>query len=228
MVNALLAHLERVGFAGAPRLLGRTSDRDILSWVEGRAYPVDRPHWLRSPSTLAAVGRLLRAFHDATASWSHAGWVPLCPPPAALEGTVVCHGDLGFGNVVFRETTPVALIDFEFLVRADRLYDVATVASVWPAMPPPALPDRDDGDRFYICVRAVADGYGLLGPQREGLAAAMVEVERGAISFMRGMVEARHPVAVDADFASLLPHREERLAWLQAQEPRMASRLAGG
>jgi len=100
-VAELLQHLERVGFAGAPRWLGRTDDGyDLFSYVEG-SVPDQVPYDL-GDEQLAAAGDLIRRFHDATAG------TPLCG-----HSETVCHGDLGPHNTVFRGGSPVALIDWD-------------------------------------------------------------------------------------------------------------------
>ena len=56
-VHALLRHLERVGFTGAPRALGIDDQgREVLSYLEGEcgAYPL-APHWV-TDEALVAVG----------------------------------------------------------------------------------------------------------------------------------------------------------------------------
>src|SRR5919197_5423508 len=71
-VHALLRHLEAVGFDGAPRFLGIDErGREVLSFVEGETL---RPDIRDSDDDLlAAVGRLLRRYHEAAASF--------VPPP---------------------------------------------------------------------------------------------------------------------------------------------------
>lgn len=60
-VFALLRHLEQVGFAGAPRVVG-----DGYSFVPGES---PHPHaW--SDEAVGAVGTLLRSPHDATATFT--------------------------------------------------------------------------------------------------------------------------------------------------------------
>ena len=65
-VRQLLQHLERVGFAGAPRYLGVDErGREILSYFEGEVL-VGSPACLPDPRIISA-SRLIRRFHDATA-----------------------------------------------------------------------------------------------------------------------------------------------------------------
>lgn len=100
-VADLLGHLERVGFEGAPRWLGREEDgRDVFTYVDG-SVPGDPPYRLSDDQVFAAAD-LVRRFHDAAAG------TPLC------EGAeTVCHGDLGPHNTVFRDRSPVAIIDWD-------------------------------------------------------------------------------------------------------------------
>jgi Ser/Thr protein kinase RdoA (MazF antagonist) len=74
-VLALLRHLEREGFAGAPRVVGSgfaEDGREMVGYVPG-ASPHPRA-W--AEDAVAGVGRLLRDLHAAAASFE--------PPPGAL------------------------------------------------------------------------------------------------------------------------------------------------
>ena len=130
-VHALLRHLESVGFPGAPRVVGTGFDddgRETLTYLDGDLV---HPHaW--SDDGIAALGRLLRALHDASA-----GFVP--PPGATWQpwftrtgasgtGVVFGHGDLGPWNIVARDGLPVGFIDWEFAGPVDRLDEVAQAA----------------------------------------------------------------------------------------------------
>jgi hypothetical protein len=89
-----------VGFPGAPRPLGYDEQgRQILTFVEGEG-PADGPYRLPD-ARLRSATSLIRAFHDATAA-----------SPLRADQEVVCHGDLGPHNTVFRGEQAVALIDF--------------------------------------------------------------------------------------------------------------------
>jgi Ser/Thr protein kinase RdoA (MazF antagonist) len=114
----VLVHLERAGFDAAPRWLGVDEQgRDVLSWIEGETF-ADRgalPPYLDdaarrvtfSDEQVAAAFRLLRRYHD------------------AFEGGVICHGDFGPWNLVWRGGLPVAIIDFESVEPGDPSTDVA-------------------------------------------------------------------------------------------------------
>src|SRR6266536_4106235 len=77
-VHTLLRHLERVGFAAAPRLVGSGIDpdgRETLTYIDGE-FTQPGP-W--SLDGAAAVGQLLRDLHQATATYQPAPdaiWFP--------------------------------------------------------------------------------------------------------------------------------------------------------
>lgn len=111
-VHAVLRHLEAVGFAGAPRLLGIDEQgREVLSFLPGEVL-LEPPHRL-ADVRLASCARLVRDFHDATAG-----------SPLAAGAEVVCHGDLGPHNMVFDGERAVGIIDWDEGVTAGtRLVD---------------------------------------------------------------------------------------------------------
>lgn len=128
--QALLRHFEAVGFTGAPKVVGdgfADDGRETLSFVAGES-----PH--PGPSSdegIVEVGRLLRAVHDATASFvprPDARWRPWFG--RALEGSepVISHNDPGPWNIVARHGRPVALVDWEFAGPVDARWDLAHTA----------------------------------------------------------------------------------------------------
>lgn len=118
-VHALLSHLERTGFAGAPRFLGLDEKgREILSYFDG-LVPDNIEPWF-ADEQLVEAAELLRRFHDATAGSEIAG-----------TGEVVCHNDVSPVNTVFVEGRPTAMIDFDMAAPGPRMRDVSYGAFLW-------------------------------------------------------------------------------------------------
>lgn len=169
-VHALLRHLERSGFTGAPRVRGLDDQgREVLSYLEGECgeYPL-APHWV-TDDALTTVATMLRMFHDAQRGFRPpAGgvWRTFGPPPPDAE--VVCHHDAAPHNVIWRPDGTLALIDFDLASPGSRLYDVAYAAWTWV----PLFSDRDSltlgwqhPDRPRR-LRRFADAYGLIPRDR--------------------------------------------------------------
>lgn len=149
-VRELLQHFRAVGFGGAPELLGVDEEgRDVLAFVEGEVYALEEdetPPEILSDAKLESAARLIRRFHDATAGTELAG-----------DGEVVCHGDLGQHNIVFRGDEAVAIIDWdEDVGPGSRLVDLAH--AVWCL----AEVGEEGGEIAEQArrVRLVCDGYG--------------------------------------------------------------------
>ena len=176
-VIALLEHLERAGFTGAPRALA-TASGPAFSFVPGES-----PHpraW--SDEAVSGVGSLLRALHDATAtfeppagaSWQ-ASWLRDLPGPEV----VISHNDTAPWNIVGTGGRAEALIDWEFAGPVDRLWELA--ATVWlnaqlhddDIAEMHGLPDAPARARQ---ARLIVDGYGLSAAERAELADRLPEV----------------------------------------------------
>lgn len=183
-VHGLLRHLERVGFDGAPRVLGIDDrGREILSWLPGRTSPRPMPMFAVTDGTLIALARLLRRFHDAAqtydpppdAPWDAAATSGLPAPPELIG-----HCDVTPENVVFLDGTPYALIDFDLARPTTRLYDVVTTLRHWAPIADPA--DRDPllrGANVGHRIELFCDAYGLdLERRRELLTAARIRFDR--------------------------------------------------
>lgn len=116
-VHRLLEHLEEVGFEAAPRFVGIDEQgRGMLTFVDGDV-PTSCEEIVWRDEQLDAAGRLLRRFHAATA---------LSPLRDTRE--VVCHGDFGPWNLVWRDDLPVAVIDFDNAAPGDALDDLGYAA----------------------------------------------------------------------------------------------------
>jgi hypothetical protein len=117
-VHGVLAHLEVRGVERVPRFLGiDDKGREVLTYISGtvprRVGGFEKEQWL-------AAARLLRLFHDATVDCDLKG-----------DCEVICHGDPGPGNCVFRNGMPFALIDFDQARPGRREEDVAYAAWTW-------------------------------------------------------------------------------------------------
>ena len=159
-VHALLCHLEGVGFGGAPRALGIDDQgREILTYVEGEpASGAPLPGYVWSEATLEAVGRMLRALHDATRTF-------VAPPEATWQlwsgtghGEVVCHNDAAPWNTVFRDGAPVAFIDWDSASPGAALWDLAYAAWQWI----PLWEDRRALDHGFSALETRASRLSLL------------------------------------------------------------------
>jgi hypothetical protein len=139
----LLRHLEREGFAGAPRALGFDDQaREVLTYIEGEVgrgagfipdqggrFDVRLPDYVWRDDVLTNLGALLRAYHDAAATFPWAGreWRLEARQPSET----VCHNDLTPWNTVFRAGMPVAFIDWDAAAPGPRAWDLGFVAWRW-------------------------------------------------------------------------------------------------
>ena len=140
---------------------------------------------------LRAFARFLRRYQDATVGFE--------PPPGGARwafrsggagpGEVICHGDFGTWNVVWRGDTPVGLLDFDFAEPGDRLLDVAYALQY-------AAPFCDDEEsvRFHAYpgppdrrrrIEVFAEAYGLAGT--DGLVDAVIERQALDVHHVRSL-----------------------------------------
>ena len=160
---ALLEHLHDVGFDGAPRFLGTDElGRVRLEFLDGDAG--QNPSWQHddraNATVLGRVAGLLRRLHDATDRFEPPdGAAPIRPLP--LAGPIWTHGDVGYGNVVFRSDRPVGLIDWEFAAPAAPIYDPAGLLALAIRGPKPDVADnRRRAEAAEQAADAIIAGYG--------------------------------------------------------------------
>src|SRR5690606_9909477 len=144
-VAAYLDHLERAGFDGAPRFLGRDDrGRDVLTFLDGAVAGSPPEPWAADDALLASVGALLRRLHDASEGFlAETGFaapdggvwrrdqVPVAVPVPDPEPELVCHLDVTPQNVVVRGGRAVGLIDFDLAGPGTRLLDAYNTAMHW-------------------------------------------------------------------------------------------------
>lgn len=145
-VQAFLRHLEHAGFEGAPRVVGTDDDgHEILTFIDGEVLaagpawrpgsPTPWPSWAQREECLIATGSLLRSFHQAATTFE--------PPEEAIwrrhnapglgAGEIVCHGDIGPHNTVYRDGLPVGFIDWDTIRPNDPIVEFG--AAAWKYVP---------------------------------------------------------------------------------------------
>ncbi len=201
-IHALLRHLERVGFDGAPRFLRIDEQgRERLTFIAGESYNRSTPQVIPDDA-LPAIGQLIRRYHDAVAGFSlPEGLHWQAAAESAVNGEyIVCHNDLSPRNTVFRDGQPVALIDWDMAYEAPPVWDVAH--AVWQFTP--VLADQDFAssgwseapllERRVRRMRLLIDGYGLSATQRYRFAAVLaLRIDRTATG-IRDLAAEGNPV----------------------------------
>jgi hypothetical protein len=172
-VHALLRHLETVGFAGAPRVLGVDHDgQEVLTYIEGSDGRAARCY---DDEALAAVARMTRSYHDAVATFTPPPGSSWRPNRHAPPGTLVCHGDLSPANTIYRDGQPRAFIDWDFAAPSTALWDLSYAVRTFV----PLYSPRDCADMGYPPgrqndrLRIFCEAYGMSSQLRHQLLPAV-------------------------------------------------------
>lgn len=124
-VHQLLQHLAERGFNGCPRFLGIDENkREVTTFIKGETG-IPTTLWQHDAPVIAAA-KLLRHYHDATVGFAPTGastWAYQYPDATRHE--VICHNDFAPYNFIYRDETPIAVIDFDLAGLGPRLRDVA-------------------------------------------------------------------------------------------------------
>lgn len=196
--HALLEHLERVGFSagseGAPTLLGVDDQgREVLSYLPGETVTPPYPAWSMTDAALDSVAHLLKRYHEAVVDFDPDDLPWAEPVPTAYVAGLVSHNDPNLDNIVFRDGTAVALIDFDLAGPGSALWDVATAIRLWA----PLRPDADINDprrgRTLTRLRRFADSYGLDDADRARLVDAAALNHIWCMDYVRRGAETGHP-----------------------------------
>jgi hypothetical protein len=210
-VFSLLRHLADVGFAWAPPLVGLGTGPSggpaiRYRYVEGE-FTQPGP-W--SLDGAAAIGRMLRDLHDATATYRpppDAQWKPWFGRALGGPDRLVGHCDLAPWNIVARDGLPVALIDWEVAGPVDRLTELAQACWLNAKLHDDLVAEREGlpplAERARL-LRAIVDGYGLPARRRRGFVDRIVEF-------------VVHDAAAEADDLGVTPESADpRYAWALA------------
>lgn len=232
-IHALLGHLARVGFDGAPRVLAVEPDgRERLGYIEGEVPIPPFPRWSQRPEVLASTASLLRRYHDAVAGFEPTAdltWSDEMADPEPGDDAVICHNDVCPENVVHRDGAAVALLDFEFAAPGRRTWDLAALAR----MCVPIDTDEDatrTGRRGldpFARLRVVADAYGLDEAGRTELLAALDRQVADGGAFVRRRVDAGETAFVEMwERMGGQERYDRRRRWFAEHHDRFAEALA--
>lgn len=131
-VHKLLRHLEKQDFEGAPKFIGiDDKGREILSFIPGEVpgnhYPDFKPY-IWSDRSLIKCAELLRHYHDAVQGFEISSFRPSIENENLVikgyEDEVICHNDAALYNIVFKDESPIALIDFDLAAPGPRIWDI--------------------------------------------------------------------------------------------------------
>jgi hypothetical protein len=217
-----LRYLEAVGFAGAPRVLGRDSaGRWVLSYMAGDVAMPPYQAWAAEDALLSSVGELLRDYHRAVAGFRPPATLRWpSTPPASQRGILVGHLDVSMANVVCQGGRAVALIDFEEVGLVTRLWDVVRTVRHWvPLLAPADIPAGLAAvrGRQFERLRIFADSYGLTATERQSLPGVALLNADDSYEHMRQEAARGHPGFL-AEWNGEHARRNRRArTWIQEQ-----------
>ena len=216
-VHGLLDHLEAAEFP-APRVVGTDGGFEVLSWIDGESGP---DGWARilPEAGLRRWARFLRHYHDVVAGYRPvSGTVWASGPGTCGPDQIICHGDFGPWNTVWRGDEVAGLIDWDMARPAAPLFDIAYALEYaapfradeecmrWMRYPDP--PDR----RRRIEVFCAA--YGV--PVPDGIAACVADQQRVTAESCAAL--ARRGIEPQATWAreGYLEQLAARISWTES------------
>jgi Ser/Thr protein kinase RdoA (MazF antagonist) len=187
-VDLLLEHLHAVGFAAAPRPLGRDAHgRQVLEYVPGE---IGAESGTYSIEELHSIGQMLAQLHEALSTFAppaNAVWHRVITPD---REELVCHNDVAPWNLV-KSVRGWVLIDWDAAAPASRLWDLAYAAQSMAGL----RADRPV-HQSMTRLRAFVDGYGRDDVSRPALVTMLGRRARAMYELLReGAREQRQPWA---------------------------------
>ena len=226
-VHALLNHLHEAGFPEVPRPLGLTADHELLGFIDG-ASGDDACLLVGTDSAVADVAQLLRRYHDAVADWEPTEPVHWYDGQTGTGGPdeIICHGDVGPWNLVWRDGQLVGLIDWEYATVGSRRTDIAYALhflapfrdrSYWQGvLGMPSRPRR----RHRMAV--FADAYGIAVDEQ--LVDEVLASQRAGVQKMQELAD-RGRLRQQALIAAGELERERRaVTWSEDRRPKFLPR----
>ncbi len=151
--------------------------REVLTYIDGE-FMQPRPWSLEGA---AAVGKLVRDLHRATASYvppRDAVWRPWFGRDLGGPACVIGHCDLGPWNIVARAGLPVALIDWEVAGPVDPLVELAQACWLNAKLHDDVVAEREHLPPLVERarqLRAMVDAYELAPQLRAGFVDRIIE-----------------------------------------------------
>jgi hypothetical protein len=185
-IHALLRHLRAAGFAMVPEPLGVDErGREIISLLPGAVATYPLADYVLAEPTLIRVAQMLRAYHDASATFA-------APPdatwqwPAHEPVEVICHNDFAPYNLMFEAGEPTGVIDFDVASPGPRVWDIAYTAYRFVPLTAPENPDVDNpgDDEVQRRLAVFCDAYGRASIAPADVVAAAIAKLRELVDFI--------------------------------------------
>lgn len=144
------------------------------------AEMVDPGVW--SDEALCAVGRLVRALHDAGRDYvpeNPSAFRPWYLRELDGEHRVWCHGDLAPWNLLTMGGMPYLLVDWEYAGPLDPMTEFARVLWLFPQLHDDdvaAMHGLPPSEKRAAQVRLMCDAYGLSAAERQGMVERIMNV----------------------------------------------------
>ena len=124
-VSDLLDYLASIDFSYSPRHFGvDDKGREVLSHIDGES---GKEGWknITTDDGLRSYAKLLRAYHDAVAGYKPSPDLEWANGQKGLKpGQIICHGDFGSWNIVWKDGKPVGIVDWDLAHPNTPEYDI--------------------------------------------------------------------------------------------------------
>jgi hypothetical protein len=230
-IHAFLRHVRARGFRGASEPISIDAARERLVFVDGDVPVPPYPPWAQTDDALVSVARLIRGLHDASIGFEAASatWSSELHDADPGDSPVICHNDVCLENVVFRDGSAVALLDFDFAAPGRRAFDVTAFARM-------CVPIDDDVNAPKLGwapadrprrLRLVADAYGFDRAGRDEIMRCLHEsIARGG-AFVLRHVEAGEPGFIEMwDAMGGMERFDRRRTWWVGARNAFAAAMA--
>ncbi|GAA1612740.1 phosphotransferase [Actinoplanes couchii] len=195
-VHALLRHLARAGFEGAPQALGFDEQgREKLTYLPGDVIGgrVPWPGWVFADSTLVQVGEWLRRLHDLTADFRPPGAEIWFAGASMRPGLVIGHQDAAPYNAVMDGDRLAGFFDWDTAGPSTREVDLAFAALSWvPLYAAGASRQLGFPDDRFRRLHLFLDSYGYQG-DRAAFGTVVVGRARRQAAMIRDMAATGDP-----------------------------------